>query len=225
MAEKKKTSYRWLLLHGVMYAACMATALFALVCLGGVAYSHNLLWMGVLMSASHIVIDFVKIATKLGHTKWGFVTDQAAHILVLILAWLLFGREFTVGSYIHTHFHHIAIVLGLLCLLRPVGLLLESGFIWDFGDKNAEHQEETHKKDSQKNASRMIGYLERIVAYFLLLNGQYSTIALVIAAKSIARFPEIRDPESKMQANQYIIGTFLSLTAVFAVTVFVRFIS
>ena len=211
MANMKRTSYKWLAIHSIVYTVCIALALAALVLFGGVAHSISLWYILIVVSVSHMIIDLCKTRTALGRPKWGFIVDQVAHGIALLCVWLLWGRGFTIGCYIYEYAHHIAILLGLLCILRPVGLLLESGVIWDF-DTGAPNE-------TQKKASRIIGYLERVIVYFLLLNGQHSAIALVIAAKSIARFPEIKDEKSHMQANHYIIGTFLSLTAVIALTV------
>jgi len=254
MATEKKKSYKWLFAHGFVYSVCMAASLLVLMCFGGIAYSHNLLWIFIWVSLLHFIIDllkndaiwdrffavgkvgFIKRIQKFNITKWlvkwHFSIDQAAHFIILFLAWYFWGRELTVGLCIYDHAHHLTIVLGLLVLLRPVGLLLGSGAIWTF-NKQEENGAQTQKENDtraedakqKKDSSRLIGYLERIIVFFLLLNGEYSTIALVIAAKSIARFPEIKDEKGHLRANDYIIGTFLSLTAVIAVTVVLGLIS
>ena len=285
-----KTSYLRLVTHGFVYAICIAFALLSLVWFGGVTYSHNLLWIFLIVSSSHLVIDFVKLcvigeisfttknANRFINTikkkitplikfirksrliNWIFSIDQITHIIILIFTWWLWGEEFVIGCYIYDFANHITIVLGLLCIIRPIGLLLESGIIRVFDTTENENEIvnllktfslQTEQKDidpitncletiksqvvqedlikkikhprkiklqiEQKDASRMIGYLERIVVFFMLLNGEFSAIALVLAAKSIARFPEIKNEENHIQANHYIIGTFLSLTSVFTI--------
>jgi hypothetical protein len=213
MAKMKKTFHKWLLAHGAVYEIFIALSILAFVLLGGVVPSWDLLWIFLLVSVSHIVIDFMKVKNVLKISKWSFTIDQAAHFGFMLLAWLLWGKELSIEGYIYDYARYITIVLGLLIIIRPIGLLVESGDIWKFTTNNEGNPE-------QANASRMIGYLERLIVYFLLLNGEYGAIGLVIAAKSIARFPEISNKESYLQANYYIIGTFLSLTAVFAITVF-----
>ena len=223
MASKKKSKIKWLFAHGAVYSGCIASALLALILFGGVAPSVDFLWIFILASASHIAVDFFKRNAAWENSKWSFAADQAAHLGFLLLAWILWGREIAVGCYIYDYAQHIAIALGLMIIVLPIGLLIESGIIWAFPEAVSG---EPQKNDlPQRNASRMIGYLERIIVYFLLLNGEYSAIALVIAAKSIARFPEINNDESFLQANYYIIGTFLSFAAVFAVTVLLGLIT
>ncbi|MEZ0343693.1 MAG: hypothetical protein ABWJ99_02640 [Caldimicrobium sp.] len=60
-----------------------------------------------------------------------------------------------------------------------------------------------------KRAGMIIGLFERfIILTFVLLN-QYSGIAFIFTAKSIARFEELKNREF---AEYYLIGTFASLS-------------
>lgn len=59
-----------------------------------------------------------------------------------------------------------------------------------------------------ENAGRYIGWLERALLYGLILLGSPDAAALVVAAKSIARFPSFAEEKF---AEYYLIGTLLSL--------------
>ncbi|MGD2249861.1 MAG: hypothetical protein PVF58_15745 [Candidatus Methanofastidiosia archaeon] len=64
-----------------------------------------------------------------------------------------------------------------------------------------------------EGAGAAIGILERIFALTLVLEGQYTAIAIVLTVKSIARFEELKEREF---AEYYLIGTLSSvLSAVF----------
>jgi len=194
--EKRK----WMTVHGVAYAACMAVVLFA-----GTELSLEVLWAFLTVALIHILIDIFKY-----HITWKpFVVDQFLHILTLAVASLIFSRYIGVKGFMAENHHYLLMVLGLLVVVRPIGLLIESRDIWQL-----EESENLEQGERMRNTSRMIGYLERIIVFFLLLLGQYSAIALVIAAKSIARFPEIKDDEGRLKADYYIIGTMLSLACV-----------
>ena len=190
-----------LIAHGIIYAACMATMLFI-----GVERSRELMWVWALVSISHFVADYLK-----RYITWKpFSVDQIIHCLFLITAWRIWGRYIQIKDFEEYDFPYfpgsgLAALLGVLLILRPIGLLIEKGDIWDFGDKTSD-------------ASRMIGYLERIVVFFLLIRGQYAAIGFVITAKSVARFPEIgKDGEGRLQAEYYFIGTMLSMVFVFMI--------
>jgi hypothetical protein len=59
-----------------------------------------------------------------------------------------------------------------------------------------------------ENAGRVIGWLERTLLYALVLAGAPDAAALVIAGKSIARFPAFKTEEF---GEYYLIGSLLSL--------------
>ena len=69
------------------------------------------------------------------------------------------------------------------------------------------------EKGGLKGGGAAIGILERIFALTLVLEGQYTAIAIVLTVKSIARFEELKKREF---AEYYLIGTLSSvLSAVF----------
>ncbi len=53
-------------------------------------------------------------------------------------------------------------------------------------------------------ASRWIGYLERIMILTMILAGAYNAVGFVFAGKAIARF------QSREQTEYYLLGTFAS---------------
>ena len=62
------------------------------------------------------------------------------------------------------------------------------------------------------NAGRVIGILERTLIFFLVLNGQYTAIGFIMAAKGFTRFKELEDREF---AEYVLIGTLLSVLLAF----------
>lgn len=57
-------------------------------------------------------------------------------------------------------------------------------------------------------AGAMVGILERLLIFFLVLVGEWGVIGFVIAAKSIARFKELED---KSYTDYYLTGTMTSI--------------
>ncbi|WP_084790032.1 hypothetical protein [Methanobacterium congolense] len=67
----------------------------------------------------------------------------------------------------------------------------------------------------------LIGMLERILIFSLVLVDQYAAISIVFAAKSIARFKEL---DNRSIAEYYLLGTFLSLTTAVIIGIIFRII-
>ena len=61
--------------------------------------------------------------------------------------------------------------------------------------------------EKEYRAGRVIGILERILVYHLVLKSQYAAIGLVLAAKSFTRF---KDLEKRRYAEYVLIGTLAS---------------
>lgn len=65
-----------------------------------------------------------------------------------------------------------------------------------------------------KGAGMVIGIVERVIVLTLVLVNQYTAITIIFAAKSIARFNELKD---RKMAEYYLIGTLESIAfAMFA---------
>lgn len=65
-----------------------------------------------------------------------------------------------------------------------------------------------------KGAGRLIGILERTLMLPMILYGQWGAIGLLLAAKSIARFEELK---VRKFAEYYLVGTLMSLLVALAV--------
>ena len=69
---------------------------------------------------------------------------------------------------------------------------------------------------------KVIGMLERAFAYGGVLVGHPETAALVVALKSVARYPEFKGRNGRKFAEYFLIGTLLSLLVALAVAYLVR---
>lgn len=79
------------------------------------------------------------------------------------------------------------------------------------------------RKDSDlhgmENAGRVIGWIERALLYSLVLVGAPGAAALVIAGKSVARFPSFTEERF---AEYYVIGSLMSLAVALGAALAVR---
>jgi hypothetical protein len=67
---------------------------------------------------------------------------------------------------------------------------------------------------------KMIGMLERTIVYSAVLVGHPEAVAVVIAVKSVARFPEFS--KNRLFAEYFLIGSLLSLLVALVVAYLVR---
>ncbi|MCL2812507.1 MAG: DUF3307 domain-containing protein [Clostridia bacterium] len=249
MARRKDKIWEELLLHGIAYALCMRAVLFI-----GISPSRQLIWIAVFLGAIHFLIDSIKFfllplikdifkPDNPGKVKgWVFIIDQCAHLLSMAAILWFWGPQLETKQFVS---HEIIIeqspvpalivLFGILCVLKPVGMLFERGAILkpfeqkpagqkgklagnsvqiaiDNGSENVD--DENTDKIIDHNASKTIGYLERLVVFLFLLYKQYGAIAFVLTAKSVARFPETK---TKEKAEYFLIGTLFSVASAFII--------
>lgn len=154
----------------------------------------------------HGLIDLVKARERDGPDLKPFLLDQAAHLVTLLLAWaiVVYGTgtpevrwpepalEWFVAGV--TTLAALAFnATGGAALVRGVLAMRESGLEDDEG---------------LAGSGRLIGILERTLSLVLILVGQWAALAILIGAKSIARFDELKD---RRFSEYYLIGTLTSL--------------
>jgi len=81
-------------------------------------------------------------------------------------------------------------------------------------------------KFTELKGGRFIGPLERVFLLALVLTGQFTAVAAVIAAKGIVRFPEIsKDDTGGSKAEYFLVGSFASWALVVVVASLVALVA
>ena len=75
------------------------------------------------------------------------------------------------------------------------------------------------KNNDSDNIGSLIGILERVIILLLGALGLYGSIALVLTAKSLARFKQL---ENKKFAEKYLVGTLMSLIIAILVLLIIK---
>ena len=84
-------------------------------------------------------------------------------------------------------------------------------------DRRSTHAQSTQKAGEVLRGGALIGALERLAIYASLVAGWPEGIAVVLAIKGLARYPELRSPDQPASvtpqavAERFIIGTFTSV--------------
>lgn len=104
-----------------------------------------------------------------------------------------------------------AVLFGLLLVTNEVNTLVRYQFrLFDLEPKKqvqADEEVSATVDREEYNAGRVIGILERLLIYYLVLNAQFAVIGLVLAAKSFTRF---KDLEKRTYAEYVLVGTLSS---------------
>ncbi len=174
--------------------------------------------MCVALIAAHLLIDFCKerltAAAKIRDSAITFLADQAAHIVTIVAAALLVTGTSPVAA--------VAWIAALVPRRDEILAVLVIYFAVVFAGGYAiryltrpltRHLQQLGDESTQslRNAGMYIGWLERSLVLTAMILRSPATVGLVLAAKSIARFPELG--KSERFAEYFLIGTLLSLLA------------
>lgn len=145
-----------------------------------------------------------------------FVADQALHLISIAVAAVLvgqsswaFAREWTLTILADPRSYMVA----SLFVLVVVGGGYLTGLVCKGFDGSLKELQEKEKFGVPR-AGKYIGFLERTLTLVAILAGNFEFIGFLVAAKSIARFPEIRG--ASRFAEYYIVGTLTSISIAIA---------
>ncbi len=190
LVEEKKNSIKGLITHCLIYSIMIALVL---LLYGNI---FEIIFWSFLIFVSHYLIDHfrIKLIKKLNNSDfsfWSFIIDQFIHILLLTtISYVIRSNLNFIGnavyniSFLKEIGHNIIInyILAFLIILTPASVFIKHLFNYVF-----------YKKDicecvESDNVGALIGMLERVVILLLGALGLYGSIALVLTAKSLARF-------------------------------------
>ena len=210
LVEKKQKSIKYLFVHTIVY-----TLIVTLVLLLFCNIWETILW-SFLILVSHFLIDYfwIKFTKKFNNNLfafWSFIVDQVIHTLLLLIISCVNKSNFnSIGDavfnipFLKGIGHNIIInyILAFLIVLTPASVFIKHLFNYVFNKK------EICVSFESDNIGALIGILERILILLLGALGLYSSIALVLTAKSLARFKQLGE---KGFAEKYLVGTLISL--------------
>jgi hypothetical protein len=209
MAREKERRWGPLLLHClvmlVVHAAVVAPFVTGRLVLGLV-----------LLALSHLLFDTLRIRAfgTWGASLGAFFLDQALHVGAVLILW---GVVAWPGGFEIIRWLPSAEWAGWYA--RWLGVASGYVFVAGGGSRVVRGVLERFPEAVPDGASdgreyamgRMIGCLERYVTLTLVLFGQWAALGLIVAAKSIARFPEMTEPGHKDFAEYYLLGTLTSI--------------
>lgn len=175
----------------------------------------NAWFIAIIIAVSHLIIDGVKLTIrKKKETVWLFLADQAAHVAVILLVWILFytpSVHFTFSTETWT------VLFGLLLVTNPAAYTI--GAVMKYWSGNVELED----SGSLPDAGKTIGILERIFVYMAVIIGSPEIVGFLIAAKSVFRFGDISHAKNRKLTEYILIGTLLSFLIATGTGLIVKF--
>lgn len=138
-----------------------------------------------------------------------FIADQVLHLAVIALAWLFYtsGQD-AFWNLLHSVAHNTRFWLLLLSyiLLTVPSLILIDKVTCGWNNE----LEGGPQVEGLKNAGKWIGIIERVLVFTFIIVGQLSAGGFLLAAKSVFRFGDLKDPRDQKKTEYIIVGTFIS---------------
>lgn len=166
-------------------------------------WDMELWWWAIILSLSHYIIDLAKIyATPYFKNKAvPFFVDQILHLFVLYCCAFnsdLMGH--TIGLLQNMNW---PLVTAVVFVSYPSAIIMAK-LLEGMSDRIALD----HK--SLPNAGKYIGIIERLFVLIFIILGRWEAIGLLITAKSVFRFNDLKESNSRKLTEYILIGTLLS---------------
>jgi hypothetical protein len=162
------------------------------------------LWkIALVVTVAHFGIDVLKLYTNtlFKNKSIPFFIDQLLHILVI------YSCAFYADLYEHTLslFENLDwyLVTAIVFVTYPAAIIM--GMILE----GMSNQIETDHK-SLPNAGKYIGIIERLFVLIFIVIGRWEVIGLLIAAKSVFRFNDLKERNNRKLTEYILIGTLVS---------------
>jgi hypothetical protein len=163
----------------------------------------NYLNIALIILVSHYIIDVLKlyVTPSFKNKSIPFFIDQILHVLILY-ACAYYGDVFNhTWSLIQNI--DVKLVTAFVFVSFPVAVII--GKLLDGMSKYIEDDHE-----SLPNAGMYIGIIERFFVLAFILLGRWEVIGFLIAAKSVFRFNDLKESNSRELTEYILIGTLLS---------------
>ncbi|WP_228027905.1 DUF3307 domain-containing protein [Costertonia aggregata] len=159
--------------------------------------------IALVIAVSHYVIDLAKLYTtplfKLKSIP--FFIDQALHLVVLyVCAYYENLPEHTIALFEKLDW---PLATALIFVTFPAAIIMGK-LLEAMSDKI----ELDHK--SLPNAGKYIGIIERLFVLMFIILDRWEAIGLLIAAKSVFRFNDLKESNNRKLTEYILIGTLLS---------------
>ena len=166
-------------------------------------WDFNYWWMAMIIAFSHYLIDLGKLyANPLFKRKAiPFFIDQILHILVLYF--LVYYNNLWEHSRQLLQQLDWPLITAIVFVSFPAAIVMSKLL-----EGMSEQISLDHK--SLPNAGKYIGIIERLFVLLFIILGRWEAIGLLITAKSVFRFNDLKESNNRKLTEYILIGTLLS---------------
>lgn len=207
MADEKEYSRIALGMHCVVYAAGAAATVALLFEVSAIVIVASF----TVLALSHWIIDGSLRRTIAGldiSPVGRFLIDQVLHIIILLILSVLCCHLWAVRpialNLLGAHGVELSWISTLCFCGRPCSIVIAK-VLQFLRNPGVEQSADT----STAHSGKWIGIFERLIVAALSLMSQYSAIAFIFTAKSIARFKQLES--DKDFAEVYLLGSLASV--------------
>lgn len=173
------------------------------------AITMLLLWdlsywkIALIILVSHYLIDVVKLYINplFKNKSIPFFIDQVLHIVVLYCCAYFSGLwDHTLQLFEQLNWH---LITAVVFVSFPAAIIMSKLL-----EKMSNQIEIDHK--SLPNAGKYIGVIERLFVLLFIILDHWEAIGLLITAKSVFRFNDLKESNSRKLTEYILIGTLIS---------------
>ena len=191
--EVNKAKSKYLYLHVFVH--------FALYLL--VLWNPSLWKIAVILSVSHLFIDLAKLYADpwFKNKTVPFFIDQFLHVAALYVC----AYYAELPAHFISFVQHLdwPLILVVVFVTFPSAIIMGKLLEPMSGQINTDHK-------SLPNAGKYIGIIERLFVLVFILLGRWDAIGLLITAKSVFRFNDLKESNSRKLTEYILIGTLVS---------------
>lgn len=173
-----------------------------------VVWNWSFLPWALLIALSHLVIDGTKLTLQKYDTKrqWFFV-DQLTHVITiyLIFCWRQGYTQFDVSLINETN---VVLATAVIFLITPSAYVVKN-FISKW-EPEIPREASGKSLESLKDAGMYIGIFERLFVFIFVVTSNWEAIGFLLAAKSVFRFGDLKEPKERNLTEYILIGTLAS---------------
>jgi hypothetical protein len=187
-------------------------------------FSYQIVIALMLLSLFHGSVDYLKnlIQKRNEKSHWGyFLGDQVIHIMGIVAVVFFLDKKYLLAwvDVLSTYWSKPSVFLFLSLFVL---IVFGGGFFTGILCKGFLGRLNLEKKPGIERAGRYIGIVERSLVLTAVLFGKMEFIGYIFAAKSIARYPEMK--EESHFGEYYLIGTMTSIAIAFFGGLFLKYL-